>query len=148
MRAMAHYSPLRKIAMTNIAETENLDATYCPAETTHIVSEGEAPGVPNNDGRALSAGGTEDSIDGGASDDENSRTYYFGVSTITLGKINEMVEKGYFAEGEARAPRVEAVSEPDNDEAVMYEDFFIIGLCMHPHPTWGGILLHFQAQLH
>jgi hypothetical protein len=102
MKAMARCSPLSKNAAANVANVENQDATGHPVETARIVSEGEAPGAPNNDGHALSARGTEDSIDGGASDDENSQTYYFGASTITLSKINKMVEMGYFVEGEAR----------------------------------------------
>jgi hypothetical protein len=60
---------------------------------------GELSGASDGEGPALSAGGAEISI--GASNDGNSRTYYFGPSTITRGKIKEMVEKGYFAEGEA-----------------------------------------------
>jgi hypothetical protein len=102
----------------------------------------------NDDSRTLIARGSEDSVDGGASDNENSQMYYFGASTITLGKTNEMVKKGYFADGEARVPRVEAIPEPDNDEAIVYEDFFVPGLRMPPHPTLVDILLHFQAQLH
>jgi hypothetical protein len=39
-----------------------------------------------------------------------------------------MAEKGYFSEGKARAPGAETVPEPDNDEAVVYEDFFVVGL--------------------
>jgi hypothetical protein len=102
MKAMARCSPLSKNAAANVANVENQDATGHPVETARIVSEGEAHGAPNNDGHALSARGTEDSMDGGASDDENSQTYYFGASTITLSKINKMVEMGYFVEGEAR----------------------------------------------
>jgi hypothetical protein len=30
--------------------------------------------------------------------------YYFSLSTITIGKIKEIVEKGYFLEGGAREP--------------------------------------------
>jgi hypothetical protein len=40
------------------------------------------------------------------------------------------------------------VLKPDNDEAVVCEDFFIAGLCMPLHLALGDILLHFQAQLH
>jgi hypothetical protein len=40
------------------------------------------------------------------------------------------------------------VPELDNDEAMVYEDFFIAGLCMPPYPVLTDILLHFQAQLH
>jgi hypothetical protein len=96
----------------------------------------------------LSPDAADDSLGEGASDDENSRTYYFGPLTITVGKIKEMVEKGYFMEGKARAPRAETVPEPDNDKAVVYEDFFVAGLRMPPHPALANILLKFQAQLH
>jgi hypothetical protein len=68
--------------------------------------------------------------------------------TITVGKIKEMVEKCYFPEGEARPPGAEMVPEPDNDEAVVYKDFFVAGLCIPPHLALADILLHIQAQLH
>jgi hypothetical protein len=38
------------------------------------------------------------------------------------------VEKGYLADGEARAPSAEVVPEPDDNETVVYEDFFIASL--------------------
>jgi hypothetical protein len=59
-----------------------------------------------------------------------------------------MVEKGYFTEGEAHAPGAKIVPEPDSDEAVMYEDFFVADLSMPSHSTLADILLKFQAQLH
>jgi hypothetical protein len=34
-----------------------------------------------------------------------------------------MAEKGYFANGEAQAPEAETVPEPDDDKAVVSEDF-------------------------
>jgi hypothetical protein len=46
------------------------------------------------------------------------------------------------------APGNETVPEPNNDEAMVYEDFFVAGLCMPPHPALADILLHFQLQLH
>jgi hypothetical protein len=65
-----------------------------------------------------------------------------------VGKIKEMKEKGYFPEGEGRALGAETVPELNGDEAVIYEDFFIMGLHMPPHPTLANILLYIQAQLH
>jgi hypothetical protein len=59
-----------------------------------------------------------------------------------------MVEKCYFLKGGAHAPGVKTVPEPDNDEAIVYEVFFVIGLCMPPHPALTDILLYFQARLH
>jgi hypothetical protein len=67
----------------------------------------------------------------------------FGASTITLGRIKEIVEKGYFADGEARAPKAEAVPETDNDEDVVFQDFFVASLRMPPHPVLTDILLKF-----
>jgi hypothetical protein len=40
------------------------------------------------------------------------------------------------------------MQEPNGNEAIIYEDFFIAGLHVPPHPALANILLHFQAQLH
>jgi hypothetical protein len=42
----------------------------------------------------------------------------------------------------------ETVPESDNDEAVVYQDFFVAGLHMPPHPALADIVLHFHVQLH
>jgi hypothetical protein len=60
----------------------------------------------------------------------------------------EMVEKGYFSKGGARRQGTKTVSEPGDDEVMVYEDFFVAGLRMLPHLVLSDILLHFQAQLH
>jgi hypothetical protein len=54
-----------------------------------------------------------------------------------------MAEKGYFADGEARAPGAKTMSELEEDEAVVYEDFFIVGLRMPLHPALTDILFKF-----
>jgi hypothetical protein len=36
-----------------------------------------------------------------------------------------MVEKGYFADGEAWALGAEAVLEPNDNEAIVYDDFLL-----------------------
>jgi hypothetical protein len=71
--------------------------------------------------------------------------YYFRSSTITVGKIKEMEEKCYFPEDEARAAGAKTMLEPNNDEAAVYEDFFVGGVCMPRHPALADILMHFQA---
>jgi hypothetical protein len=148
MKAMVRCSPLSEVVVTNGAEAENLGPAHRPIEMAQTIGEGEMSGASDDEGCGLSDRGTDDYRDGGASDDEKSWTYYFGASTITLGKIKEMVEKGYFTESEAQVPGAEAVPELDNDEAMVYEHFFVAGLCMPLHATLGDILLHFQAQLH
>jgi hypothetical protein len=90
----------------------------------------------------------EDDLGEGALHITKLRTCYFGSSTITVGKIKEMEKRGYFPEGEGHAPRAETVPELNGDETVVYEDFFITGLRMPPHPTLSDILQHFQVQLH
>jgi hypothetical protein len=59
-----------------------------------------------------------------------------------------MVEKGYFADSEAWEAGAETIPERDDDEDIVYEDFFVAGLCMPLQAILGDILLHFQAWLH
>jgi hypothetical protein len=58
------------------------------------------------------------------------------------------VENGCFAEGVACAAGEETTLDPGDDEAVIFEDFFVPGLRMPPHPVPADILLMFQAQLY
>jgi hypothetical protein len=135
-KEMVHYSPINKVVAANIAEL---------VQTTR---GGEIRVASSEEGRVSNVGGTDDSTDRGASDNENSRTYNFGASTITLCHIKEMVEIGYVADDETRAPGAEAVPELENNEVIIYEDFFVAGLHMPPHATLADILLKLQAQLH
>jgi hypothetical protein len=69
--------------------------------------------------------------------------YYFGSLTITISKIKEIEDKGYFPKYEARAPGAKTMLEPNNDKAVVYEKFFVAGLLMPSHLALTDILLHF-----
>jgi hypothetical protein len=62
--------------------------------------------------------------------------------------LKKWADKGYFVEGEARAPGEETTPEPNDDEVVIFEDFFVAGLRMPPHSVLVNILLKFQVQLH
>jgi hypothetical protein len=88
---MAHYSSLEG------TEREIVVAAIAKAMPTG--GGGEVPTVSGGEGRVSSGGESGNSADECASDNENSRTYCFGASTITLGHIKEMVEKGYFVDG-------------------------------------------------
>jgi hypothetical protein len=140
---MAHCSPLVKAA-TGAAGVEAMDEVVVAAKLEHAVGENLAA---SSGEKCLVSPDAEDTLSEGGSESENSWTYNFGSSTITVGKINEMVEKGYFPEGGARTLGAEIVPEPDNDEAVVYEDFFHVGLRMPPDPALADTLLHVQAQL-
>jgi hypothetical protein len=126
-------------------EVKNMDEAAIVAELEHAFDENHA--ASDGEKHAVSSGDVAILSDG-APDHEELRTYYFGSSTITVSKIKEIEEKGYFAEDEARAPGAETMPEPYNDEVVVYEGFFITCLDVPPHLALADILLHFQAQLH
>jgi hypothetical protein len=56
------------------------------------------------------------------------RSYEFGASSVTVGRIHQMESLGYFTEGSVREPREEIVLEPNSDEDVIFEDFFCHGI--------------------
>jgi hypothetical protein len=76
------------------------------------------------------------------------RSYEFGASSITVGRIRQMESLGYFAKGSAREPGEEIVPKPNSDEAVVFEEFFAAGLRMPPHRAFTKIQLKFWVQLH
>jgi hypothetical protein len=117
---MAHCSPLEKV-VTGVVEVENIDEAVVADELERAF--GENPTTSDGEKR-LASPDAVDIMSEGFSMSENSRTYYFRSLTITVGKINKMLEKGYFPKGGARAPGAEIVPEPNNDEVVVYEDFF------------------------
>jgi hypothetical protein len=127
-------------ASVAVAEVEILDEAAVSAELERAF--GQNPSASIVDKHSASLDSENVSSEGGPGNEEL-RTFYFGSLTITVGKIKEMEEKCYFAEDEARAPGVEIVPEPNNDEAVVYEYFFVAGLRMFPHPVLTDILLHF-----
>jgi hypothetical protein len=73
-------------------------------EVAQAVDGGEGPVVSSDEGCVSSGGRTNNSRDNGISNNENLWMYTFGASTITVGRIKVMVEKGNFADGEAQAP--------------------------------------------
>jgi hypothetical protein len=48
----------------------------------------------------------------------------FSPSTITVSRMREMIEQGYFAEAGARAPGEETLPEPENDEVIVLRIFY------------------------
>jgi hypothetical protein len=72
-------------------------------------------------------------------------SYEFRASLVTVGRIRQIESLGYFAEGSARQPREEIIPEPNFDEAVVFEEFFTVGLRMPPHHVLTEILLKFRV---
>jgi hypothetical protein len=79
---------------------------------------------------------------------DGSRSFLFRPSIVIVSHIHGMIDNGYFAEGIGREPGEENVLEPQPDEVVVFEEFFIASLRMPPHPLLAEILLKFQVQIH
>jgi hypothetical protein len=91
---MAWCSLLGEVAAANVAEAENVVVVENVTEVAPSGGGDEVPMVSGDEVHDLSGGKADDSTDDRASDNENSQTYYFGASTITLGRIREMEGKG------------------------------------------------------
>jgi hypothetical protein len=135
---MVRCSPLGDAAAT-AAEVENIDEAAVATELEHAI--GENPAISDGERYAASLD-AKDNLNEGVSYNEKLWMCYFRSSTITVIKIKEMEEKGYFSEDEARAPGAKTVLEPNNNESIVYEDFFVAGLLMPSHPALADILLH------
>jgi hypothetical protein len=79
---------------------------------------------------------------------ESAWSYDFGPSTVIVSHIRELEALGYFVEGSTRDSGEEVILEPAADEAIMFEDFFVVGLQMSPHPVLTDILVKFHVQIH
>jgi hypothetical protein len=96
---MAHCSPLCEAVVTTV-EVQGIDEAMVEAELG--CGFGENTVASNGEKRDASLG-DKDILNNGVSDSEKLSTYYFRFSIITVGKIKEMEDKGYFAEDEAHA---------------------------------------------
>jgi hypothetical protein len=114
------------------------------------VQEGEGAAVER--GASGESHGNTGSVEGSRSvrmsDVGSQSSCNFGPSTITVSRIREMTEQRCFAEGGARASGEENIPEPEDDETILFEEFFTTGFRMPPHPVIADILLKFQVQLH
>jgi hypothetical protein len=107
-----------------------------------------AGSVEGTESMHASHAGSHSHVEGDSDEGSHTRSYYFGPLTVTVNCIREMINRGYFVEGSARAPVEETILEPDSDEAVVFEEFFPAGLRMPRHQVLTNILLKFQVHLH
>jgi hypothetical protein len=114
-------------------ETENVAEASAHEEVAKSASVHEGSRSEPNNGGGGDDGGLEEALDAAAAAEDDVWTYCFGASTVTISHIREMVVLNYFAEGDGRAPEEETIPEPGDDEAVVFEEFFTVGLRMPPH---------------
>jgi hypothetical protein len=71
-------------------------------------------------------------------------SYDFGSSTITKARLASLENNThYFLKGYGHPPGVESVPDPRVNKAMVFKDFFAVGLCMPPHPVLVDILRKF-----
>jgi hypothetical protein len=76
-------------------------------------------------------------------------SYDFGQLTMMKAHVTSLESFAcYFPKGFAQPPSAEPVPDPQENEAIVFEDFFIAGLCIPLHPILLDILRKFQVQLH
>jgi hypothetical protein len=138
------------------SSTERLDVTLGGEETiisTEVTSE--------PDGRSEESDASDDTDDSGDTSDNGGHvkigadaalvgiSFDFGRSKVTKGRISDLESSSRsFLKGSARPPNIEFVPASNEDEVVVFEDFFAAGLRIPPHPVLLDILRKFCVQLH
>jgi hypothetical protein len=74
-------------------------------------------------------------------------TVEFGVSRMSLVRVQDMQRLGYFGGGVGRVPGAEEVPEPKG-KLVVFEAFFIAGLRLPAHRFVSEVLQKFEVQVH
>jgi hypothetical protein len=75
----------------------------------------------------------------------------FGKSTVTAEDMIMMKKLGYFGEAESKLVRFageEVVSEPKEDEVVVFKSFFTAGLRFPLYDMIGEVLKNFEIYIH
>jgi hypothetical protein len=72
----------------------------------------------------------------------------FGESKVTTDMIREYEAAGFFPSGTGRAPLDEQIPAPENEEIVVFRDFFICGLRFPCDPILPVILDAFSVKIH
>jgi hypothetical protein len=74
-------------------------------------------------------------------------TVEFGVSRMSLVRVQDMQQLGYFGGGVGRVSGAEEVPKPEG-ELVVFEAFFIAGLHLPAHRFVSEVLQKFEVQVH
>jgi hypothetical protein len=74
-------------------------------------------------------------------------TVEISTSRISSVHVQEMQQLGYFGDGVGRVPGAEEIPEPEG-ELVVFEAFFIAGLCLPAHRFVAEVLQRFDVQVH
>jgi hypothetical protein len=86
-------------------------------------------------------------LSGGVAELRPGDTVEFGISRISSGRVQDMQRLGYFGGGVGHVPGAEEIPEPEG-ELVVFEAFFIAGLCLPAHRFVSEVLQKFGVQVH
>jgi hypothetical protein len=100
---------------------DDMSKALLPEALTSSSSSDSSLGEASSD---VSEAGAGDTID----PRELAWSYDFEMSSVTVGRIRQLESLGYFVEGSAREPGEETIPEPNDDEVVVFEEFFTVGL--------------------
>jgi hypothetical protein len=78
---------------------------------------------------------------------QQGHTVEFSTLRISLVRVQEMQQLGYFGDGVRRVPSVEEIPKPEG-ELVVFEAFFIAGLRLPVHRFVAEVLRRFDVQVH
>jgi hypothetical protein len=126
-------------AMTRVKNSAHLrDDVLEQEDEGAAVERGLSDGDEGNNGSTEGTWSVHMSNAGSQSNADDNSTrgllkYSFSPSTMIVSQIHELVEQGCFDEGSAHAPREEMILKLEDDVAVMFEEFFTIGLRMPLH---------------
>ena len=75
-------------------------------------------------------------------------SFEFGPTRVTLKELDEFTKMGWFPSKLARWSEGEVVPNPQDDEVVIFKEFFMAGLRFSPHPFVVGVLKRFNLKFH
>jgi hypothetical protein len=114
----------------------HVERTACPIDAaTEIGSKGYGSGgsAERMESAPLSDVSSHSGAGGDMDEGYHTLSYFFWPLTVMVSHIQGMIDNDYFIEGMGHEPGEETVLEPHSDEAVVFEEFFTVGLRMPPH---------------
>ena len=75
-------------------------------------------------------------------------SFDFSPTRVTLEELDEFVKMGWFPRNLARLLEGETVLDQQDDEVVVYQEFFVVGLRFPPYPLVIGVLKRFNLKFH
>jgi hypothetical protein len=144
--SMGHKESSMELLDATLGDEEPIVLMEVTSEPDARFEESDASGDTDNSGDASDNGGR---VKIGADAALAGISFDFGRLKVTKGSISDLESSSrFFPKGFAWPPSTESIPVPNEDVAVVFDDFFTAGLHIPPHPALLDILHKFQVQLH